>query len=72
MDDKPQVLDRRMLEDCFWIGQIFGVLDHKFVMRIINLSQPGTLRTMPYQMVQKHITSLRDELVQKIVGSAGA
>jgi hypothetical protein len=69
--ESNQILDRRILEDCFWIGQIFGVLDHPFVMRITNLSQPGTLRTMPPQMVQNHILSLRDELVQKIVGSGG-
>ena len=70
-NEPTQMLDRRVLEDCFWIGQIFGVLDHPLVMRITNLSQPGTLRTMPHQMVQKHLINLRDELVQKIVAAAG-
>ncbi len=70
--DDTSKLDRRNLEDCFWIGQIFGVLDKEFVMRIVNLSQPGTYKTMPSQMFQTHIAALRDDLVKKIVGGAGA
>ena len=69
---QTEELDRRNLEDCFWIGQIFGVLDCDLVLRITNLSQPGTFKTMPVQMFQKHVNTLRDDLIKKIVGAAGA
>jgi DNA polymerase III delta prime subunit len=60
-------LSRRSLEDIFWIGMIFGVLDMKLVTMITKLSQPGVTRTMPVQLFQTHIASLRDDLLQKIV-----
>jgi DNA polymerase III delta prime subunit len=64
--DKTQ-LARRNLEDMFWIGEIFGVLDLKLVMDITSLSQPGVLKTMPLDMYQTHIESIRNRLIEKIV-----
>jgi DNA polymerase III delta prime subunit len=61
------LLSRSNLEDIFWIGQIFGVLDLKLVCKITSLSQPGVLKTMPTEMYQNHIHEIRRELLEKIV-----
>jgi hypothetical protein len=65
-------LTRRSLEDIFWIGMIFGVLDFPLVETITKLSQPGVVRTMPPQLFQSHIANVRDNLLQKIQGPAAA
>jgi hypothetical protein len=59
-------LTRRNLEDLFWIGLIFGVLDFPIVNKITSLSQPGVLRVMPASMYQKNVASVRDIILQKI------
>lgn len=69
MNDPSQdtnTLTRRNLEDLFWIGLIFGVLDFEVVNKITSLSQPGVLRVMPPFMYQKNIASVRDIILQKI------
>ena len=61
-------LTRRNLEDLFWIGQIFGVLDFSIVKKITSLSQPGVLKMMPSIMYQDHIASVRKEILEKVLG----
>lgn len=61
-------LIRRNLEDLFWIGQIFGILDFSIVKKITSLSQPGVVKTMPVTMYQDHIASVRKEILEKIIG----
>ena len=68
--DDIHTLSRRHLEDLFWVGQIFGILDMALVLKITNLSQPGVLRTMPPKLYQKHIAAIRTELLNKIVAPA--
>ena len=57
---------RRSLEEFFWIGSIFGILDTPFVLKLTNLSQPGTLRTMPSDVYEFHISQLHKELMKKL------
>lgn len=57
---------RRSLEEFFWIGSIFGILDTPFVLKLTNLSQPGTLRTMPPDVYEFHISQLHKELMKKL------
>jgi hypothetical protein len=71
-DPKAQPLSRRSLEDIFWIGMIFGVLDYNLVRTITKLSQPGVIRMMPVNVFQSHIAAVRDELLQKIQASPRA
>jgi hypothetical protein len=71
-DSNTQTLSRRSLEDIFWIGMIFGVLDLNLVKTITKLSQPGVTRTMPVHVLQCHIATVRDQLLQKIQGSRRA
>ena len=59
-------LSRRNLEDIFWIGSIFGILDLEFVKRLTNLSQPGVIRTMPYDMYKMNIEKMQKELLKKL------
>ncbi len=63
---KTQGLQRRSLEDLFWIGHIFGVLTIDIVRTITNLSQASVQRSMPTKLFEKHIRSLQSELFQKI------
>jgi hypothetical protein len=63
---KKETLVRRNLEDLFWIGQIFGVLDFTIVRKITRLSQPGVLKTMPPDMYQTQIASIRKDILDKI------
>lgn len=63
---KQEALTRRSLEDLFWIGQIFGVLDIDIVRRITNLSQATVLRSMPPQRFNKHVYEIQKTLFQKI------
>jgi DNA polymerase III delta prime subunit len=65
---KEEELSRRNLEELFWIGEIFGVLDMPLILQITRLSQPGVLRTMPTSLYQSHIRSIRDAICKKIVG----
>jgi hypothetical protein len=64
--DPKETITRKTLEDLYWIGSIFNVLDLEFVQRITNLSQPGVLRSMPPELFQAHIQELRKTLLQKI------
>jgi DNA polymerase III delta prime subunit len=64
-EKQPQV-SRRTLEDLFWLGMIFGVLDLELVRRITMLSSPGTLRTMPITLYHKHIESIKSDLLKKL------
>jgi DNA polymerase III delta prime subunit len=67
-----QNYSRKNLEDIFWIGRIFGVLDLKIVLSITRLSQPGVLKTMPSEIYQKHISEIRKSIIEKIVCGNGA
>jgi hypothetical protein len=67
-----EILSRKTLEDFFWVGQVFGILDFDLVRRITNLSQPGVLRVMPSALAQTHIKNLRNDIVKKIVQPAPA
>jgi DNA polymerase III delta prime subunit len=67
-----QELTRRSLEDIFWIGSIFGILDLSLVKRITNLSQPGVTRTMPHDLYQSNILMIRNELLKKLDESLAA
>lgn len=59
-------MNRKTLEDLYWISSIFGVLDLELVQRITNLSQPGVLRTMPSDLYQTHLREIRSTVLQKI------
>jgi DNA polymerase III delta prime subunit len=63
---------RKTLEDLFWVGQVFGILDFNLVLRITNMSQPGVLRVMPISLAQSHIINLRNDILKKIVQPATA
>jgi DNA polymerase III delta prime subunit len=60
-------LSRRSLEDLFWIGQVFGVLDLDTVLKITHLSQPGVMKVMPTDIYQTHIDTIRRQVMEKIV-----
>ena len=66
--DPNEILSRSSLEDIFWIGSVFGILDNNLVYRIISLSQPGVLHTMPNELYQTHIKSIRNDLLKKLDG----
>jgi len=62
-----ELFSRRSLEDMFWIGSIFGILDLPFVLKLTKLSHPGVLRSMPPKLFQSHIETLQKTLVKKLV-----
>lgn len=66
-DTDKTTLTRRNLEDLFWIGHIFGILDLDIVLQITMLSQPGVLKTMPSELYQTHIANIRKMILEKIV-----
>lgn len=66
---KQTEFSRRNLEELYWIGSIFGCLDIDLVRKITNLSQPGVLRTMPYDLYQSHIRQIKNEVIKKIDGN---
>jgi DNA polymerase III delta prime subunit len=66
-DTTLETLSRRNLEDLFWIGQIFGILDIDTVLKITNLSQPGVFKTMPSELYQSHIATIKGNILKKIV-----
>lgn len=59
-------LTRKTLEDLYWVGSIFGILDLDLVQKITQLSQPGVLRSMPPKLYEEHIQSIRTLVLQKI------
>ena len=61
-----EVLSRKTLEDIYWVGSIFGILDIDLVCRITELSQPGTLKCMPCELYKSHIKEIRTTVLQKI------
>ena len=63
---EQEVPTRKTLEDLYWIGSMFGILDLDLVKKITNLSQPGTLKAMPPQLYQSHILSIKKTILQKI------
>jgi hypothetical protein len=62
-------LVRKNLEDLFWIGLVFGVLDYSIVKKITSLSQPGVLRAMPIHVYQSNIANVRDIILDKIMNT---
>jgi hypothetical protein len=64
--DPKEVFTRSNLEDIFWIGMIFNILDLSLVYRITSLSQPGVLHTMPNDLYQNHIKSIKNDLLKKL------
>jgi DNA polymerase III delta prime subunit len=71
-DDKinMETYSRKNLEDIFWIGRIFGVLNLDLVLQITRLSQPGVLKTMPSELYQKHISIIKKRIIEKIVSNS--
>jgi len=65
-DDLNEIFTRKTLEDIFWLGMVFNVLDLPLVYYITSLSQPGVLHTMPNELYQKHIKTIRDTLLKKL------
>jgi hypothetical protein len=45
---------------------IFNILDLPLVYRITSLSQPGVLHTMPNDLYQNHIKSIKNDLLKKL------
>ncbi len=72
VNQSPSELTRRSLEDIYWIGSIFGILDLTLVQKITNLSQPGVIRTMPIEQYQNHIANIKKELLKKLDDSLAA
>lgn len=68
-EDDSESFTRQNIEDLFWIGQIFGVLNLPLVLDITNLSHPGLLKTMPHDLFQKHLRTLKTKIMKKIVQS---
>jgi DNA polymerase III delta prime subunit len=69
LNEKPdpnEQLTRRNLEDLFWVGQIFGILDLDIVKRITQVSQPGCMKTMPCELYHQHIRNIRQEILKKM------
>ena len=64
--EKQFPISRRTLEDLFWFGSIFGILDLDIVRRITLLSSPGVLRTMPVALYEKHIRSIQSTVLKKL------
>lgn len=69
--EEAEVPTRKTLEDLYWIGSIFGVLNLDLVKKITNLSQPGVLRAMSPEVYQNHILDLRKVILQKIDPNLG-
>lgn len=63
---KSPRMTRATLEELFWLGQIFNVLDLDFVLRLTHLSQSSLLKSMPTALYEKHIQTLAADLFQKI------
>jgi hypothetical protein len=66
LDDPDEVFTRKTLEDIFWIGMVFNILDLPLVYYITSLSQPGVLHTMPNKLYQHHIKSIRNTILKKL------
>ena len=65
-DDPNEVFTRKTLEDIFWIGMVFNILDLPLVYYITSLSQPGVLHTMPNKLYQHHIKTIRNTILKKL------
>ncbi len=65
-EDPKEEYTRKTLEELFWIGMVYGILDISIVHKITSLSQPGVLRTMPNEMYQTHIKMIKKELLKKL------
>lgn len=62
----PLTISQKTLENCFWIGMIFGCLDVGLVKRITNLSQAGVQKAMPTPLYEQHVRGILHDLLQKI------
>lgn len=65
-NEKSPRMTRATLEELFWLGQIFNVLDLEFVLRLTHLSQSSLLKSMPTALYEKQIQTLAADLFQKI------
>lgn len=59
-------IGRHTIEDLYWLASIFGVATIPLVKKLIYLSQPGILRTMPTDVYAKHVNSSLQEILQSI------
>lgn len=64
----PGTIGRHTIEDLYWVATIFGLNSFDFVKRLTSLSQPGVLKVMPFSVLEKHVMSLREELLKEILG----
>jgi DNA polymerase III delta prime subunit len=69
VDDPNEIFTRKTLEDIFWIGMVFNILDLSLVYYITSLSQPGVLHSMPNELYQYHIRIIRNSLLKKLDAS---
>ena len=61
-----QTISHKSLENFFWIGMVFGVLDVELVREIAAMSQPGVLKSMPHELFEKNVKTLIRKILQKI------
>jgi len=59
-------VNRGSLEDLFWVGAVFNILDIKDIRAIIESSQAGTLKVMPYSAQVSQIQQLRNGMIKKL------
>lgn len=61
-----QIITHKSLENIFWIGMVFGVLNISLVKEITAMSQPGVLRSMPNTLFETNVKQLIRKVLQKI------
>jgi hypothetical protein len=58
--------DRGTIEDLFWLGAVFNVLDIDNVRAMTEASQAGTLKSMPHLMQLAQINEFRKTILKKL------
>jgi GTPase SAR1 family protein len=58
--------DRGTIEDLFWLGAVFNVLDIDNVRAMTEASQAGTLKSMPHSMQLAQINEFRKTILKKL------
>jgi GTPase SAR1 family protein len=58
--------DRGTIEDLFWLGAVFNILDIDDVRAMTEASQAGTLKSMPHLMQLAQINEFRKNILKKL------
>jgi GTPase SAR1 family protein len=58
--------DRGTIEDLFWLGSVFNILDIQDIRAMTEASQAGTLKIMPYKNQLDQINIFRKSIVKKL------